>query len=120
MIISFKAIIFSTIGLIAYNTKAQIKQDTSMLVNGVCNMCKQVIEESSLIDGVHAANWNPQTKILQLTYYPEKTSLEAISVSINKSGYDTEFSTADEEAYQNLPQCCHYRDPEVIRDHQER
>ena len=114
----YKAIILISVSLIAYHSQAQSKQDTTMMVNGVCNMCKQVIEESSMLEGVYSAEWSPETKVLQLSYDPEKITLAAIGASINKSGYDTEYNTADEEAYQSLHRCCHYRDPEVVKDHQ--
>jgi len=114
----FKTLSILLLSLVAFNTNAQSKTDTIMMVNGVCHMCKQIIEESSQLEGVYSAVWSPETKVLELSFDPEKTNLQAISNSINKSGYDTEYHTADEKAYQKLHHCCHYRDPEVIKDHQ--
>lgn len=97
---------------------AQVAQDTSMLVNGVCNMCKSTIEHASKMPGVRSAEWDVETKVLSISYNPEEVSLQQISDSINASGYDTEYNTASDEAYYSLHKCCYYRDPEVVKDHQ--
>ncbi|HAD98449.1 MAG TPA: hypothetical protein DCG19_13655 [Cryomorphaceae bacterium] len=97
---------------------AQSETDTTMMVNGVCEMCKMTIEKAADIKGVSKAEWDVESKILTLVYDREVTSLEAISTSINESGYDTEFNTASDEAYKSLHKCCYYRDPEVVKTHQ--
>lgn len=91
--------------------------DTTILVNGVCGMCKQTIESACDMDGVEEASWSAETKVLTLSYDPEVVSLEAISTSINESGYDTEIAAASEEAYLSVHPCCRYRDPEVQKAH---
>lgn len=100
------------------NLMAQEAKDTTVLVNGVCNMCKMTIETASYLDGVTNANWDLQSKVLTLTYNTDVVSLEDINKSINKAGYDTEYTAANTQAYQALNKCCHYRDPEVVKDHQ--
>ena len=92
--------------------------DTTLIVNGVCNMCKRIIERSAFEVGANVAEWNAETKVLRLSYNPEKTDLLKISKSINDNGYDTEFETAPDEAYNKLHHCCHYRDPEVVKEHE--
>lgn len=107
-----------TLGLFGLTFFASAQtQDTTILVNGVCGMCESVIEEACELDGVASANWDSETKILELTYDSSQISLDAINESINSAGYDTEFSTAPEEAYNELHACCHYRDPEVQAAH---
>ncbi len=109
------------IGLLAFSTfhaQAQTETDTTLIVNGVCHMCKMTIENAAEIKGVSQVEWDVDSKVLALVYNPEITSLEAISQAINNSGYDTEIDTAPEEAYQSLHKCCHYRDPEVVKEHQ--
>lgn len=109
--ILFLAILGSTLSASAQST------DTTLLVNGVCDMCKKTIESALDIDGVEEAEWSSETKILTLSYNPASISMEEINRAIVESGYDTEFATATEEAYNALHPCCHYRDPEVQEAH---
>lgn len=101
--------------ILSFNSFAQ--QDTTLLVNGVCGMCKSTIESACELDGVESASWDVETKVLTLSFDPAAVSLEVINAAVNESGYDTEFSTAPEEAYQALHGCCHYREPEVQEAH---
>ncbi|MDX5405040.1 MAG: cation transporter [Bacteroidota bacterium] len=94
--------------------------DTTMIVNGVCEMCQETIEKAALVKGVKNASWSPETKILQVTFDPEKTNLEKIGLAINASGYDTEYAAAPEWAYEKLHGCCKYRDPKVIEAHEKK
>ncbi len=91
--------------------------DTTFLVNGVCEMCKFTIESAAKIKGVERAEWNVETKVLSLSYFPNSTSVAEVSKAVNKSGYDTEYQMATQEDYEKLHKCCYYRDPEVINDH---
>ena len=81
-------------------------------------MCQDVIETTAKnVPGVSAASWDKDTKLFTVSYDSEQTSLQAISDSINVSGYDTEYNTATDEAYYKLHKCCYYRDPKVVEDH---
>ncbi|NVK26622.1 MAG: cation transporter [Flavobacteriia bacterium] len=91
-----------------------------MLVNGICGMCERTIEKACDMDGVESAEWSSETKELQLTYDASEVSLEDINTAINEAGYDTEYSTASEEVYNSIHNCCKYRDPEVVQSHEER
>lgn len=89
-----------------------------MVVNGVCAMCQYTIETAVFaVDGIEDAKWDVETKVLQLSFDPAKTDLMKINEAVNASGYDTEYTTADNEAYSELSPCCHYRDPQVVADH---
>lgn len=93
--------------------------DTTMIVNGVCGMCKNTIETAvGGMDGVDKVSWDVDSKVLKVSFDQGMLSLKDINSVINKAGYDTEYSTGDDKAYQNLNPCCHYRDPEVVKDHQ--
>jgi copper chaperone CopZ len=96
---------------------AQKQVDTTMIVNGVCGMCETTIENAAQIKGVSTADWDVETKVLTLSYNSKKTSIAKINRAINEAGYDTEMSTAGDEAYNNLHGCCKYRDPAVVEDH---
>lgn len=115
--ISFIGLIASL--LISINTYGQSNNtDTTMIVNGVCGMCKNTIETAvGDLDGVSEVNWNVDSKVLEVSFDNSKLALNEINLAINKAGYDTEYSTANEEAYQNLHGCCKYRDPEIVKDH---
>lgn len=78
-------------------------------VRGNCGMCKTTIETAaSEVDGVDSATWDREMKSMEVSFDASKTNLDAIHAAIAKSGYDTEMATADETAYQALPECCQY------------
>ena len=78
-------------------------------VLGNCNGCKKRIEKAAnSIDGVASATWNKETKVIEVAYDSEKTSLEDISKAINEVGHDTKFGKASDSAYDALPGCCQY------------
>ncbi|MBY0426482.1 MAG: cation transporter [Cytophagales bacterium] len=75
---------------------------------GNCEMCKKTIEGSLDTKGVKSANWNIETKIIEVVYQPAKISEDKLHDLIAASGYDTEKKTANDKAYQSLPGCCQY------------
>ncbi|PRX56146.1 heavy-metal-associated domain-containing protein [Flagellimonas meridianipacifica] len=78
-------------------------------VLGNCNGCKKRIEKAAnSLEGVASATWNKDTKILQVAYDSNKTSLEEVSKAINEVGHDTKFGRASDGAYDALPGCCQY------------
>lgn len=103
-IILFVAAVFGGLTL----TNAQEKT-SEFEVLGNCNGCKKRIEKAAnSVDGVASANWNKDTKIIQLTYDSDKASLEDVSQAINYIGHDTKFGKASDSAYEDLPGCCQY------------
>lgn len=113
----YKFSLVLVLALLGNTALAQSKTDTTMIVNGVCGMCKNTIQKACNIDGVHKAEWDVDSKVLTLSYDAEKLNLQQISDSVNAAGYDTEYNTAPDEAYYGLHGCCHYRDPKVVEDH---
>ncbi len=102
----FAAILFS---IFAINTStAQTAKTETIKVWGNCGMCKTTIEKSAKKAGAKTANWNEESKELQVSYAVNKTSSEKIQQAIAKSGYDTQDFTADNKAYDNLHGCCKY------------
>jgi Cu(I)/Ag(I) efflux system membrane fusion protein len=82
----------------------------TIVVQGLCEMCKERIEKvSKSIAGVSAASWDITTKQLHLHFDATKTSVDAISKAIAKSGHDTEKDKADDKVYNALPDCCKYK-----------
>ncbi|MFV0304919.1 MAG: TonB-dependent receptor domain-containing protein [Moheibacter sp.] len=78
-------------------------------VEGECGMCKARIENA--VKEIKSADgtWDENTKVLTLSYNPEKTTLEAIMKNVAKVGHDNELFKAEDETYKNLPSCCLYK-----------
>ena len=114
-----KKILMIAIFLIGVASVAQNKNvKASMQVDGVCEMCKKRIESACIkTKGVKLADWNVSTHELKLIYSENKTNLNAIKKSIVAVGHDTEGMKASDEAYNNLHECCKYRDEEVKAAH---
>jgi periplasmic mercuric ion binding protein len=91
-------------------------QDSSLTANstanfkvwGNCGMCKETIESSLKVDGVSKADWNTESKQIEVSYDSTKTSLDAIQKHIADAGYDTDKYKANDVAYGKLHQCCQY------------
>ncbi|OUJ72437.1 heavy-metal-associated domain-containing protein [Hymenobacter crusticola] len=75
--------------------------------SAVCDMCKARLEKSMAYEkGVQAANLDVQSKLLTVTYRPDKTTPEALRTAVQRTGYDADGQTADARAYDRLPDCC--------------
>jgi Cu(I)/Ag(I) efflux system membrane fusion protein len=73
-------------------------------------MCKSRIEKAAkAVKGVSTAEWNKETKVLQLDFDPAQTNLDAISKAVAKVGHDTNKDKASQAVYDALPGCCKYR-----------
>jgi copper chaperone CopZ len=78
-------------------------------VYGNCGMCETRIEKAAKsVDGVSAADWDKETKMIEVTYDDSKTDLEKIQQAIADAGHDTELKKADNKTYNKLPGCCKY------------
>lgn len=87
------------------------KNTEKIEVKGNCDMCKERIEEAvKSVEGVNEAEWNVETKMLAVDFDGSQTSLDEIEKTIAKAGHDTPNYKAEDEAYNNLPNCCKYRD----------
>lgn len=84
------------------------EQSVTMKVWGNCGMCKKTIEKTALANGASTASWNSETKMLDVQFASNKTSTEKIQQAIALVGYDTEKFTANQQAYDNLHECCKY------------
>ena len=80
-------------------------------VSGTCSMDKQRIENAAYtVAAVKLAAWNEYTHVLTLTYSIfNKDAADSAQKKIALAGNDTEKYRADDTAYQNLPDCCHYK-----------
>jgi len=91
---------------------ASLTTDT-LKVWGECGMCKGRIEKAALQAGASAANWNQETKMLQVTYKGGEAASQHIQAAIAAAGHDTKDITAPAAAFEQLPSCCHYQRKDI-------
>lgn len=93
------------------NNKNQKSVETEFHVSGVCNMCKERIETAAIyVKGVRFSEWDKKEQKLKVVYNGKKTDEEAIQKAVAAAGHDTEKIEATREQYENIPDCCRYRD----------
>ena len=94
---------------ITISLSAQEMKTEKFKVAGNCDMCKNRIEKAAKsVEGVTSANWDKDTKMIEVKFYPDSTSLHKIEMAIADAGHDTEMHKASDEVYNKLPGCCHY------------
>jgi len=119
----------STIALIGVNYSVTAASSSSMeiihgdhktetfKVYGNCGMCKKTIEGSlKNVKGIEKADWNKETKMMEVTFDPEVISLKEIKQKIADVGYDTDEVRATNKAYNGLAGCCQYERPESKKE----
>jgi len=97
-------------GIQSVSAQTTAKGDTTitMLVPGVCGMCKERIESTAMdVAGVKKAEWNIQTDTLVLVGSSKMTK-EKVGAALAKAGYRSDVCASDEKAYNKLPGCCQY------------
>jgi mercuric ion binding protein len=78
-------------------------------VKGNCGMCETRIEKAAKsVEGVSKADWNKETKKLEVVFDDTKTDLDKVEIAIAKVGHDTPKHKATTEVYDKLPGCCKY------------
>lgn len=89
-------------------TIAQGDSTATFKVYGNCESCKARIEKAAKAAGATAADWNVDSKMMEVKFDPAKTSSDKIQQKIAAVGHDTEKYTSLENAYNKLPGCCKY------------
>lgn len=111
LIVSALTLSFFTV---AFGQKHSNKVITDKIqVNGICNECKERIENAAYLPGVKRAEWDKNTKTLTVSYKTDKASLAQIEESIAKAGHDAGAIKATDSAYRQLPSCCAYHEQET-------
>ncbi len=87
---------------------AQEEIETTIKIQGNCNMCKNRIEKALEIPEVKYANWNKRSKSLKIIYTSTIT-LDSLEKRIAMVGHDTPNYKAPDSIYNTLPECCLYR-----------
>ena len=103
----FRLIMMAILALVSTTLFAQLHIDT-IKVYGNCGMCKKRIEKALTVEGVATAAWNPETKLLIVSYDTEKISNDNIQKAVAAVGHDTDKYAADDKVYSKLPGCCLY------------
>jgi len=107
LLFSFFLLIFSNCNSQSKKTEAS-KQNVEFKVWGNCDMCKETIETALDVKGIQSADWNVESKKINVVYDSEKISENKIHELIAASGYDTEKAKGNDKAYKDLPDCCQY------------
>lgn len=93
--------------LIVLNNKTE-----TFKVYGNCGMCEKTIEGALKgVKGIEKADWNKETKMIEVTFNDKEISLGEIKKKIASVGYDTNEYRASEKTYNSLPGCCQYERP---------
>jgi len=96
-------LVLGTSSIFAANKSEKFK------VNGKCGMCEKTIEKAAnSVDGVSKADWNKETKEMEVVFDDTKTNIHKIHSSIAASGYDTDMHKATDKTYDALHGCCKY------------
>jgi hypothetical protein len=100
------------ITLFAFNANAQKKSskiDTVKFeVKGVCDMCKDRIENAAYLRGVKWVEWEKATDTLTVIYRKKRVKIMDVHESIAEAGHTTDKVKCNMEAYNKLPACCKY------------
>ena len=101
------SLFFSSLG---FSQQSNLKSlNVSFLVKGVCEMCKDRIENGTIkLKGVKYVNWDIMSSNVSLIYNSKKISLDEIHKGISLLGHSTNKYTAPSEIYNSLPDCCMY------------
>ncbi len=87
-------------------------------VYGNCGMCETRIEKAAQsVDGVSSADWDKETKMIEVSLDESKTDVHKVHMAIAKVGHDTEMHKAKDKVYEGLPGCCKYDRPEGKMKH---
>jgi len=105
---------FSLIGIILFVSTSGFAQSKTekFKVFGNCGMCESRIEKAAkAVEGVTKADWDKETKMIEVTFDESKTDVHKIHEAIAEVGHDTKLHKAKDETYDNLPGCCKYDRP---------
>lgn len=83
--------------------------EINFTVDGICDMCKDRIENALDIKGIKFSEWNEETHNCNVVYKPSNISEQEIHQIIANAGHDTDSIKATDEVYNNIHHCCKYR-----------
>lgn len=96
-------------GLSTITLFAQSEKTENFEVAGNCGMCEARIEKAAKgVEGVSTADWDKETKMIEVTFNSADTDIHKIHQTIAKAGHDTKMHKAPDNVYDELPGCCKY------------
>ncbi len=104
-----KKIILLLSFILSIEASAQTKKNEVVKIktSAECNECKKKIESNLIYEkGVKFCKLDVESKLLTVTYNPEKISLSQLKIAVSKLGYDADEVKADSLEYAKLPECC--------------
>ena len=111
--LSLVALVFITMTTVT----AQTEKTEKFEVAGNCGMCETRIENAATsVDGVLSADWDKETKMIEVKFDSDKVTIQNVDMAIAKVGHDTEMHKASDEVYDQLPGCCKYERMEEVAD----
>jgi copper chaperone CopZ len=92
----------------AFKMSAQEKSaEVKIKTSAVCEMCKETLEKNLAFEkGIKKSVLDVDSKVITVTYNPQKTSPAAIRNAIAKTGYDADDVPALKKAHDKLDDCC--------------
>lgn len=77
---------------------------------GECKECSRSLEKILIrLNGIESVEFIKKNKTLKIVYNPAYISEPDIHRKIAEVGYDTELVKATDQAYNNLLECCKYK-----------
>jgi len=112
-----RSLLFTAILMMNVTTLFAQSQTEKFKVLGNCGMCETRIEKAAnAVEGVSSADWDKDTKMLEVTFSSSETNVHKIHEAVAKVGHDTEMHKAKDSVYKDLPGCCKY-DREAAKPH---
>ena len=112
-ILSLMALVFFTFTM----ASAQTEKKETFKVAGNCGMCETRIEKAAKsVDGVYSADWDKETKMIEVKYDSDKVEIHKVHMAVAKAGHDTKMHKASDDVYDNLPGCCKYERMEEVAE----
>ena len=103
-------VLISSISIVGVGQEKSKKAiEISFNVNGLCDMCKDRIEDALDVKGIKFSEWNEETHNCTVVYKPSLITSIEIHQLIADVGHDTDSIKATDEVYGNLHHCCQYR-----------
>jgi mercuric ion binding protein len=103
--LSLIALVFITMTTVT----AQTEKKETFKVAGNCGMCETRIEKAAKsVDGVLTADWDKETKMIDVKFDSDKGNIHKVHTAIAKAGHDTKMHKASNDVYDKLPGCCKY------------
>lgn len=103
----FSLLVLFLLGI--FTVVAADKTENFKVKGGDCDECKVHVQKAALsVEGVSKADWNKETKQLEVVFDDTVTNLEKIEIAVAKAGHDTPNKKTTQEAYDALPECCKY------------